>query len=676
MTNQPQRSARVTQLSHRPDIDGLRALAILPVVLYHAGLPGFSGGFVGVDVFFVISGFLITRLICAELDAGSFTLTGFYERRLRRLAPALLAVLLFTAVAAHFLLLPSFHVEFSRALLATLLFGANIHQALLLSDYFAPNADTQPLLHMWSLAVEEQFYLLFPLLLMWLSKNYAKQQRLIVAAIALGSLALCIVWTPLHPAGAFYFPHTRAWELLLGALLALGVAPTLSRATAEVLALLGLLCIGISVTAFSDATAFPGWAALLPCMGTALCIHANSDRPTSVGLWLSWRPVVYIGLLSYSLYLWHWPLLVLGKYWLVREYTPWEIALILSLSLAAAALSYHFVEQPCRRRRGGIPLRRLLPACITIAMALGLTATYRFLSYDTSPSSAERVQLTLQQHHSRRATRQRYADDCVAQAQPAYVGEYSLCQLGSRAPSNAPPLFLLWGDSHAASQYIAIDRLASEWGISGHFPQHKNDFSCPIYCEHCEETIEPILQYIHTRGIQDVLLICRWDGQFTSIVPDSSREAEIEELLQRHQTTKLRSLNERVHLRFAKIHATGATIWFLMQVPYLNISRRTLEYAAHDAQGTSTTLYAQEQGNFRAMLQAMLERIPAAFNIQILDPMPLMCSKQGCPYIYQGEAVYIDEDHLQRITALRYKDVFLPMMEAIVTRQKPVITTP
>ena len=656
MTNQPQRSARVTQLSHRPDIDGLRALAILPVVLYHAGLPGFSGGFVGVDVFFVISGFLITRLICAELDAGSFTLTGFYERRLRRLAPALLAVLLFTAVAAHFLLLPSFHVEFSRALLATLLFGANIHQALLLSDYFAPNADTQPLLHMWSLAVEEQFYLLFPLLLMWLSKNYAKQQRLIVAAIALGSLALCIVWTPLHPAGAFYFPHTRAWELLLGALLALGVAPTLSRATAEVLALLGLLCIGISVTAFSDATAFPGWAALLPCMGTALCIHANSDRPTSVGLWLSWRPVVYIGLLSYSLYLWHWPLLVLSEYWLLRE-IPWQTERVLALSLVAAVLSYHFIEQPCRQRSGGIPLRLLLSICIAITMALALVAIY---GMGTQNRPEQRTRLVLDAHRTLAVDTN--AIDCATKY--AFTGQARLCQLGSHTPDQSPPQFLLWGDSHSGVQRLASHYAAQEFDVAGQWVDDRK-WRCPVFCTNCTEYLEQVLGYISQHSIKHVLLVCRWDHLLN---PHSD-----------HPTANLYTqaeITERMRSMFEDIRAAGADTWFMMQVPYLAISKRKLLYTVNRFQATKPTLYTQEQGDFRSGLRTMLKDAMPADGVHILDPIPLMCSQQECPYMHQGDSLYDDKDHVNAVQAVRYKEVFRPMMEVIVASQKPVDTQP
>ena len=463
----PSRMQPTPQLGHRPDIDGLRALAILPVVLYHAGLPGFGGGFVGVDIFFVISGFLITRLIHTELDAGRFSLANFYARRLRRIAPALLAMLIGSTVAAYCILLPPFYVEFSQALLATLLFGANFHQILSLGNYFAPEADTQPLLHMWSLAVEEQFYLLFPPLLLWLSRRCPQQLRAVVAGGALVSLAMCVSWTQLAPGNAFYAPYTRAWELLLGALLALGAAPrALPRALAEALAATGLLCIAISVTAFSDATPFPGWAALLPCAGAALCIHANSAAPTRAGRLLSGRAIVYIGLISYSLYLWHWPLLVLGEYLLLRDYAPWETALVLALSLLAAMLSYHFIEQPCRRRSGGIPLHVLLPTCLAIVIALALVAAHGI----ATQGAPERA-FTYTQRMYTDIQRGAFDDQCTTWDGGNPSQSARLCLMGTHGSFQAPPGFLLWGDSHARAQRWPINALAKEYGVVGHLVQ-------------------------------------------------------------------------------------------------------------------------------------------------------------------------------------------------------------
>lgn len=274
-------------MKYRADIDGLRALAVLPVLLAHAHLGFFSGGFVGVDIFFVISGFLITSILAKEGRDGSFSLLSFYERRARRIFPALFTMIAFTCVAT-FIYFPAREFEaFGRSVIATTFFVSNM---LFWKEtgYFDVLAENRPLLHTWSLSVEEQFYVLFPISV-WLTYRHLRGRfELWIPAAALGSLALSVWWVESHPTAAFYLAPTRAWELLVGSALALGMVPPLqSRRLREGAALLGIVCIAFSITMFTDTTYFPGINAILPCAGAGLIIHAGQGGGSLVGRVLS-----------------------------------------------------------------------------------------------------------------------------------------------------------------------------------------------------------------------------------------------------------------------------------------------------------------------------------------------------------------------------------------------------
>lgn len=324
-------------MRYRADIDGLRAVAVLPVVLFHAGFAAFGGGYVGVDVFFVISGYLITRIIAREVREGRFSVLSFYERRIRRIFPALAAVVLFSWFASAYLLLPSAFKDFSQSAAAAALFVSN----LLFwreSGYFSPAADSKPLLHTWSLSVEEQFYLLLPLLLLLLRSRPKASRQLALGALAVASFGVSVWLVNGWPTAAFYFSGGRAWELLLGSLLALdGLPRPGNRRSTEALAAAGLGLIAWSVFAYTSFTPFPGWAALPPCLGAAMILLAGERGRSGASAVLSLAPIVWIGRISYSLYLWHWPLLVAAKLYKIEALTWQELMLWLTASFAAAA---------------------------------------------------------------------------------------------------------------------------------------------------------------------------------------------------------------------------------------------------------------------------------------------------------------------------------------------------
>ena len=345
-----------TSPKYRADIDGLRAVAVLPVVFYHFQIAPFTGGFVGVDIFFVISGYLITSLIQHETANGALSLVRFYERRARRILPALFLMMLATTALAGTILFPQDVMNYSRSLIATTLFGSNLYFWSTV-EYFDIVAERKPLLHTWSLAVEEQFYLLYPALF-WLLRG-ASQLKLVhvVAAIFLVSLGASIWALRFAPVSDFYLLPFRAWELMLGAMLALTPIKSSGRISTA-LAWSGLALLLFSIFAFSVDTPFPGEYALLPCIGAACVIYAGPQ--TIVGRVLSLRPVVFTGLISYSLYLWHWPLLIFARYVVLRDLLLWEKLALILLSGMVATLSWAYVEKPFRTL-GKIPSRFLLP---------------------------------------------------------------------------------------------------------------------------------------------------------------------------------------------------------------------------------------------------------------------------------------------------------------------------
>lgn len=344
---------------YRAEIDGLRALAVLPVVLFHAKL-GFPGGFVGVDVFFVISGFLITQILLRDLDAGTFRYDAFWMRRVRRLFPASCAMILATMAAGWWILPPSIYADLGKQALATAGLVSNIY-LWRFTDYWGVQAEDTVLLHMWSLALEEQFYLAMPFILSWLHRRHRSSIPSILAITGCMSLGLCVWGTVHHRSATFYLLPTRAWELLLGGLLACRVrSPRPSAVPAPVLKILAWAGVGMIVAAmfgFDSNTPFPGWRALVPCIGTACFLASTSFIDSVPKTLLSLCVPQFIGMVSYSLYLWHWPILVLGRFLLSSGDDDFatNIALMI-VSLVVATLSWRLIETPFRvtgSRRGG-----------------------------------------------------------------------------------------------------------------------------------------------------------------------------------------------------------------------------------------------------------------------------------------------------------------------------------
>jgi peptidoglycan/LPS O-acetylase OafA/YrhL len=504
--------SRLQGASYRKDIDGLRAIAILSVVAYHLGIPGASGGYVGVDVFFVISGYLITSLISREIDRGSFSLIRFYERRIRRILPALAALLIVSSIAAWVFLLPQEFADYSKSLLAAVASGSNI-LFWSQSGYFDGPSQFKPLLHTWTLGVEEQFYIFLPLLLMLISSRWKRYRSTWIACLALISFAISAAGVIYSPAQAFFLLDSRAWELLAGGMLALNMVPAIRSAVGRSIAGISGLCLMlIAVAGYTDSTPFPGIAAILPCLGAMLVIAAGQSGSSIVGRLLSLRPMVFVGLISYSLYLWHWPILVLARMGLLswvsisRHYA--RVILLLEM-LVVSILSWRFVEMPFRSGPR-VPSRRFLfiAAGVTYAGIAAFALAIMLTGGMPNRYSPEAAQI---------ATFQAEGGDRQAERE-------GTCMVDSSSRSNSldvkdclreessKPNLLLFGDSHAAHLWYGLSTAFPELNVMQATaatckPLIRVSKAAP-YCQNLRDFI--FAEYLTTHHIDGVILSAAW----------------------------------------------------------------------------------------------------------------------------------------------------------------------
>ena len=441
---------------YRADIDGLRAIAVLSVIFFHTGIPGFGGGFVGVDVFFVISGYLITSIILKDIKSEQFSISRFYERRIRRIFPALFPVIAFTLVVATFLFDPIPFKLFGESITATTLFCSNF-LFWIESGYFDADSITKPLLHTWSLAVEEQFYIFFPLLLIAINRFSKKRYLLWILGIALISFFANVYGVYTHPVGTFYLVPTRAWELLFGSLLSLEVIPELkSNVHRNIVSLTGLGFIVFSVCFYSKTTLFPGVSALIPVLGSSFIIYSGIGGTSIVKKMLSLKPMVSIGLISYSLYLWHWPLIVFSKYMIFRDLAPLEIIGIILTTFLISILSLKFIEQPFR---GTTPFiynkKHFLFFSSVVMFIFSIIGTLIYLQ-NGIPYRSTLIGSKILWHS--------FIDYKLDSKVVTTVENIPITQIGKE---NTIPSFIIWGDSHAMALVTGIDQKGKEYGLSG-----------------------------------------------------------------------------------------------------------------------------------------------------------------------------------------------------------------
>ncbi len=502
-------------------MDGLRAVAIVPVLLFHAGVAWISGGFVGVDVFFVISGYLITSLIVAEKETGRFSLVGFYERRARRILPALFLVMLACVIPAWFWMTPQALQAFGESLVAVSAFANNILLALT-SGYFDPSVEEKPLLHTWTLAVEEQYYVFFPLLLMLCWRLGRRWIIALAAAAALLSLAYA-EWGWRHrPESSFYLVQFRAWELLLGVLVAFtrqNVVAALrgSPLLANAIGALGLGLIAIAVFGFDENTPFPSVYALVPTVGTVLVLYAAAPGNLA-GKLLGSTAFVGIGLISYSLYLWHQPLLAYARLTSDEEPPQWLLLSLIALTFLLSWLGWRFVETPVRDRRRfsrtAVFSMALFGSLTFIGLGLAAHFSHGFV-WRMSPRYVSELQAFHDESESRRKWLKStcFFSEQALREVPALAADWGCRTQPQRAR------VLVVGDSHAADKAMALR-------LNGIVVDEMTGPDCSLAPSAmrymCRERFDAVLDNDIQRNYDLVILAHRWKN--TDDIAAFSRE--------------------------------------------------------------------------------------------------------------------------------------------------------
>ncbi|MHA7925089.1 MAG: acyltransferase family protein [Marinobacter sp.] len=650
----------MNDLKYRADIDGLRAFAVLPVILFHAGASWLPGGFVGVDIFFVISGYLISSVILREVQVGHFSFKRFYERRIRRIIPALLVMLLVTVSVFQVISLPEQAVSASESGIAALLSISNFY-FWGESGYFSPTAEFMPLLHTWSLAVEEQFYFVFPIILIAFFKlRVSLKGFLVVGTIAAFAASL---WLSVNkPSVAYYLLPARAWELAIGAVLATGAIPRVKcEFLKESLPMLGIGLILFSVFYIRSDMIFPGWVALFPCLGAALVIHSDGNSWIARKV-LMYRPVVFIGLLSYSLYLWHWPVLAALRVSTANIHLQFELAVAAILvTFVLAWLSWCFVEQPFRKKD-------LMPAKVSF-VALGggsvaLTAlalvSIVYAGFPARLDEPARVALTAAQ------------DVDPFRAPCGGFDNRDECRFGN---SDSAVTYAIIGDSHAAAIRPAVE--ASElMGDSAGTLYWKG--GCPLLDgakrsdaprdNDCAAFREKVWDEIDNNPeIDTVILGGRWSFQLTGWLPESGGsnrtfledEHTIVHSVQENSRVVERSLNrtlDRLSTRDIKVIVIGSVPEPGFSVPHtialarfggIEVPRGIPRDRVEERAGVSD--------------QFISERIPDG--VQFISVWEAFCDEVWCDIERGGIPLYCDDDHLSHSAAVSVVAPFISLKE-------------
>ncbi|MDH5545026.1 MAG: acyltransferase [Gammaproteobacteria bacterium] len=651
-------------MKYRPEIDGLRSLAVIPVVLFHAGLDVFSGGFIGVDIFFVISGYLIAKIIISEIENSSFTYLGFYERRIRRIFPALAVVTLVCLLATFSFGLPEHVIQTSNSGLFALIGLSNFY-FWSQSGYFSPASEYQILLHTWSLGVEEQFYLLLPPIIFLI---YKFRLRLIpVIAVGLPILFLISLWLSQNkPSVAFYLLPARAWELSIGVALACGVIPKSgSTKFNELIAITGLFMVISSVFLINKQMQFPGWVALLPCVGAAAIIYASNNTGLASSI-LSLPPLRFVGLISYSLYLWHWPVFVgLRMYTAEPHLSPLIASIGITISFILAVLTWHYVEKPFRSI-SRMSFRRVLVGTSSIG-AVSILVAIIGISGSGLPS---RLSENTQQFLS--ATQD--IDPLREHCEGIHPLSQHACQFG--APET-PIDFVLLGDSHAGAIRSAIEKWAISSGRAGTLlwlrgcPMLLGATKVPDFRSvECTEFKKAVYKAIEaTPSIKTVFIAGRWEQAYTGIAPEiggSFRTYWIDNTHSEHtpdvSIRVFENALERTSRTFEKL---GAEVIFVGAVPETGFDvPRVLALASHNQHSSQADIVIRDS-EIKSTLDSVFQRITeTSMNSHYISIWRNFCDP-NCVITRNGIPLYSDDDHLT-LTAAR--DFLGPILTQEIVR--------
>lgn len=634
---------------YRPDIDGLRAVAILGVLIFHINPQWLAGGFVGVDVFFVISGYLITGILNRELERGTFSMVAFYERRIRRIFPALVVMLAVVGVAGAVLLLPDDFVLLGRAMRHALFGLSNLFFRGEMDGYFAVDDEEMLLLHTWSLSVEEQYYVIFPLLMAFAWRWLRNRRKLLLTMAGLGLLSLAGSELVVRgdAAGAFFLLPWRAWELLLGGCLALVALPEPGRRAAEICGWGGLALIAGSMGFFHGGMPFPGLLALVPCVGAALVIHGGANRSAAFARVLGWRPFVGLGLISYSVYLWHWPLAAFTAYFSIARNGPVAGVAIFAGSLILGWASWRFVEQPFRdvsllsRRKVFIGWGSALGVMLALALVIG-----KFKGF---PQRFDEAVLRMAEQKKLPERYQANQKSVGVEGKPKRYGN-----------PEGEAVMAVWGDSHAGSLLPVLDEVSKEMGV-GLLSYVRNGY-LPLVgklgegeADEYARSVAIMRRLKEDKAVRTVVLAARW-GNVLRMKPGGEDG----------EKAGAARLNDTIQ----ELVDSGKQVILVYPVPEIsfNVAEQCAKLMSWNKPLPRLAPEAESTRVWNPKAAAVLDRWkdhPGFFKIY---PESVL-SQNGKVWIRDGgTAIYRDDDHLSLGGSLLLKDLFREAMTQATAR--------
>jgi peptidoglycan/LPS O-acetylase OafA/YrhL len=611
----------MSNIKYRPDVDGLRAVAVILVLLFHASPKKYASGYIGVDVFFIISGYLITSILLKDLQLNRYSIKEFYLKRVRRIFPSLILVMLSTLIFGWFALTPTEFQNIGKHIASGALFVSNFN-LWLEAGYFDTASEYKPLLHLWSLGIEEQFYIFWPLLLSFFFKN-KRSVLTLITAIILCSFGLNIFFIQQYPSATFYLPHTRTWELLLGSLLSyIEIKGNNSDRYGPHKALAGCVLLASAILLINDKSIFPGWWAILPSLGTLLIISAGPNNFINRNIFGN-KVLVYIGLLSYPLYLWHWPIFSYIRIIESGESTKFIKNAAILLSFILAALTYHFLEKKIKRKVTKVNEKLFVKSMVGLMIALlilglGISITSSVKTFSSFNK------LTPEQNFLPGELKNTFCKKYFAE----FSGEFCMLSKDKR------PEIALIGDSHAHSLYPGIaeqfqDSSVLLLGESACAPLLNTTSFPGIGKNRClKEFAETFKIISKTPSIKVVIIHFRAS---TYAEPDALNGSN--------------NLNQALSKTTAYLKGLGKEVIFIHQIPEIDFNPKSC---------ADLRMIRLSQKNMTCSVSKMaVKRVQQGYRSQLslngiktLDPLTVMCDEAECFAKKGDQPLYRDKHHL------------------------------